>query len=133
MAKIHLSLAEQPDLLDIARAYRTGGGEFWVATEDGQLVGTIGPLVKENGCGVLKKFFVRQSCRGQGVGSALYRELLAYARRSEIRHLILDTPSVAAAARRFYVTAGFRRVRAEELPVVYTYPDRNSILYRLEL
>lgn len=104
-----------------------------MATEDGQLVGTIGLLVKENGCGVLKKFFVRQSCRGQGVGSALYRELLAYARRSEIRHLILDTPSVAAAARRFYVTAGFRRVRTEELPVVYTYPDRNSILSRLEL
>ena len=91
-AKLHLSLAEQPDLLDIARAYRSGGGEFWVATDDGQLVGTIGLLVKENGCGVLKKFFVRQSCRGQGVGSALYRELLAYARRSGIRHLILDSP-----------------------------------------
>ncbi len=132
-AKINLSLAEQPDLLDISRCYQQDGGEFWLALSDGHVVGTLGLMRKEQDCAVMKKFFVRQDFRSRRVGLALYRELLRHAERTDVRHIILDTPSVAHASHRFYETAGFRKITKNELPIPYSYPDRDSILYLLDL
>ncbi len=53
-AKIDLSLVEQPDLTDIARFYQKDGGNFWIALADGKVIGTVGLMMKENGCAVLK-------------------------------------------------------------------------------
>ncbi len=132
-AKIGLTLEEQPDLLDIARSYRQNGGEFWMAVSDGRTVGTIGLMMKERHCAILKKFFVKKEFRSQKVGLALYRELYRFAERSGVRHLILDTPAVARVSHRFYEKAGFRKIGTDELPIPYTYPDRNSVFYMLDL
>ena len=132
-AKIGLSLQEQPDLIDIRRSYQKPGGEFWIALADGKVVGTIGLMLKENNCAVLKKFFVDKAFRSQKVGLSLYNELLKYAAGKGIRHIILDTPAVAHASHRFYEKAGFCKISAAELPVPYSYPDRESILYLLNL
>lgn len=88
---------------------------------------------KEQQCAVMKKFFVKKEFRSQKVGAALYKELLAFAKETGIRHILLDTPSVAHASHRFYEKAGFRRISAAQLPIPYTYPDRDSLLYLLEL
>ena len=132
-AKIRLSLEEQPDLLDIRQSYQLNGGEFWVATDNGKLIGTIGLMMKGNDCAILKKFFVKREYRSQKIGLALYKELLAYAKKSGRKHIILDTPSVAHASHRFYENAGFHKIDATELPIPYTYPDRESFLYMLDL
>lgn len=71
--------------------------------------------------------------RSKKVGLVLYQTLLEYAKNAGICHLILDTPSVAHASHVFYEKAGFRRIDASRLPVPYTYPDRQSILYLLDL
>ena len=55
-AKIGLPLSEQPDLLDINRRYRQNGGDFWIALSNGEIIGTIGLMMKERHCAVLKKF-----------------------------------------------------------------------------
>lgn len=101
-AKIGLSLAEQPDLLNICQYYQQSGGEFWIALCDGNVIGTIGLMLKEQNCAVMKKFFVKKEYRSQKVGLALYQEVLKYA-------------------------------EAAELPVAYSFPDRDSILYMLDL
>ncbi len=132
-AKINLSLREQPDLMDIAASYQQAGGEFWIAVEDGSVVGTIGLMMKARNCAILKKFFVKREFRSQKIGLALYKALLSYAESAGVRHIILDTPSVARVSHRFYETAGFRRVDAAQLPVPYAYPDRDSVLYMLDL
>lgn len=131
-AKINLPLSQQPDLLDINRYYRQGG-EFWVATQDGEVIGTMGLMIKEKNCAIMKKFFVKKEYRSQKIGLSLYKELIAFAESKGIRHIILDTPSVAKASHRFYEKSGFRKITAAELPVPYTYPDRDSILYMLDL
>lgn len=128
-----LSLGEQPDLLDIKRCYRLSGGEFWVALSDDKVIGTIGLMLKERQCAVLKKFFVQKEFRSQGVGLALYNTLLTYAKRADVRHIILDTPSVARASHRFYERAGFYKITKNQLPISYAYPDRDSVLYMLDL
>lgn len=132
-AGIGLPLQEQPDLLDIKRYYQKHGGCFWVALSDGRVIGTIGLVLKEQHCAVLKKFFVKKEFRSQKVGLALYEVLLRYAKAAGVRHIILDTPSVAHASHRFYEKAGFHKVHTEKLPVPYSYPDRDSILYLLNL
>ena len=132
-AKIGLSLQEQPDLLDIHRSYQQPGGQFWIALSDGKVIGTLGLMLRENHCAVMKKFFVKKAFRSQKVGLSLYNKLLKYAIRKEVHHIILDTPAVAQESHRFYEKAGFDRISSEELPVPYSYPDRDSILYLLDL
>ena len=143
-AGIGLTLEEQPDLLAIDVEYAGTGGGFWVAvTSSGQVVGTIGLLVKagRDGTpwGVMKKFFVRADHRGRaadggpGVGARLYDTLIAHAREVGLSGVVLDTPAVAARSHAFYTRAGFRQIAREELPLDYHYPDRDSRLFRLDL
>lgn len=132
-AKIDLSLQEQPDLLHIGESYQQNGGEFWLAMADGMVIGTIGLMLKERNCAVLKKFFVKKEYRSQKVGLALYEELIKYAKRANVKHIILDTPSVAKASHKFYEKAGFCKISTAELPISYVYPDRESLLYMLDL
>ncbi len=132
-AKINLSLDEQPDLKNIAGYYQSGGGQFWLAVENESVVGTIGLMPAENNCGILKKFFVRKDYRSKKLGLSLYLELLRYAKSKGINTLILDTPSVAVQSHKFYEKAGFKRISKKDLPIEYSYPDRNSYLYMLTL
>ena len=41
-SKINLSLEEQPDLLTIHDSYQKNGGEFWIALDQGRVIGTLG-------------------------------------------------------------------------------------------
>lgn len=132
-AKINLPLEEQPDLLDIRLYYQKNGGEFWIALSDGKVIGTIGLMLKEQNCAVMKKFFVKKEFRSQKIGLALYNELLKFAKHAGVQHIILDTPSVAYASHKFYENAGFHKINAQELPISYVYPDRESILYVLDI
>ena len=68
--RVPVTLADQPDLLDIPGFYQTGAGNFWVALADGcgtgEVVGTIALRDFGNGCGALRKMFVKGSYRGTG-------------------------------------------------------------------
>ena len=132
-AKIDLPLAEQPDLLNIHHSYQQNGGEFWVALCGGKVIGTVGLMLREHHCAILKKFFVQKEFRSRKVGLALYNELLKFAESSGVRHIILDTPSVAHESHEFYDKAGFRLIKISELPIPYSFPDRASLLYMLDL
>lgn len=90
-------------------------------------------MMRENNGAVLKKFFVKAEYRRQGVGMKLYRRLLDFAERNGVRHILLDTPSVAKASRVFYERAGFYKTEKNQLPFDYVYPDRKSVLYQLDL
>lgn len=58
---------------------------------------------------------------------------MKYAVSKETHHIILDTPAVVRESHRFYEKAGFYRINATQLPVSYDYPDRDSVLYQLDL
>lgn len=80
-----------------------------------------------------EKVFCKKEFRSQKVGLALYNKLLEFAENAGVGYIMLDTPSVAHASHRFYEKAGFRKIGKDELPMPYTYPDRDSILYMLDL
>lgn len=131
-AKINLSIDEQPDIKDIHKNYQLSGGEFWIAEENNHVIGTIGIIIKENQCAVMKKFFIASKYRSKGIGLKLYQKLIEFAKKN-IKHIILDTPSTAVKSHRFYEKSGFKKINRNQLPIEYTYPDRNSLLYMLDI
>ena len=90
-------------------------------------------MKKSETCGVMKKFFVKKEYRKQSIGGQLYEYLLRFAQENRLQQIILDTPAVAVASHRFYERAGFRKIFRAALPIEYSYPDRESYLYLLEL
>jgi N-acetylglutamate synthase-like GNAT family acetyltransferase len=131
-----ISLDDQPDLRNIEQSYLATGGGFWVALDaHGQVVGTIGLLVKPGRIGIMKKFFVAAPFRGadKRCASRLFDTLLDYAKACGLTTIVLDTPSRATRSHGFYRRHGFRRIEPSELPVVYDYPDRDSFLFRLDI
>ena len=88
----------------------------WIAEIDGQRVGHIF-LVKhldEPDTAKLWLLFVEPSARGTGLGDALVKECVRFARTAGYKKVVLWTQSILVGALRIYESAGFRLV--EETP-----------------
>src|SRR5262249_55502229 len=108
----------QPDLREIPGFYRHGCGDFWVALDEGEVVGTIALLDIGNGQAALRKMFVRAEYRGagRGVAARLLEALLASCREHRVREIYLGTTAKFLAAHRFYGKNGFQEITRAELP-----------------
>lgn len=127
-----ISLDDQPDLLDIDAFYRNGAGDFWVALDGDDVVGTIALLDIGQGRAALRKMFVRASHRGaeHGVAQTLLETLLDTARVRGISEVWLGTTSRFLAAHRFYEKNGFEEVAPSSLPVRFPVMAIDSKFYR---
>ncbi|AJS58620.1 GNAT family N-acetyltransferase [Paenibacillus sp. IHBB 10380] len=133
---VSIGVEEQPDILDIQSNYINDGGNFWVALNDnGEVVGSIGLQKKTNEVAVLKKFFIYKEYRGKefGIGVDLYNALLDFTRKQRFTKVILDTPSQATRSHSFYKKVGFKEIVKKDLPIKYDYPDRDSLIFELDL
>lgn len=132
-AGLDISLEQQPDLLTIESNYQQTGGGFWVAVDESRdVIGSVGLQRETEAVAVLKKFFVKDGYRGAGVAAGLFDRLLAFANQKGVKTIILDTPSLASRSHAFYRKMGFRQIDRSEAPITYDYPDRDSLLFRLD-
>jgi N-acetylglutamate synthase-like GNAT family acetyltransferase len=96
---IPITAADQPDLLAIREFYQSGDGGFWVAEQEGVIIGTIALKDFGNQQGALRKMFVAKARRGRehGIAAKLLAELITHARRKGATDIYLGTnPALVA-------------------------------------
>jgi N-acetylglutamate synthase-like GNAT family acetyltransferase len=130
-----IGIGDQPDLQDIVGFYQHGCGNFWVAEDDGAVVGSIALLDIGNRQAALRKMFVASSYRGgtNGVAKHLLGTLTLWARRKHLSHVYLGTTSRFLAAHRFYEKHGFIDVAKSALPSSFPVMQVDSKFYVLEV
>ncbi|CAJ1198771.1 hypothetical protein CPR19088_GLDEOEPO_02526 [Companilactobacillus paralimentarius] len=134
-AKLNIKMAEQDDIFQIDDYYQEKGGNFWIALENNQVVGSIALLPLDNQTAVLKKFFTYPQFRGQPnrLGARLYQQLLSFAKDHNFQRLVLDTPEGETRSHYFYEKQGFKQFELQNFNASHPYPDRDSRLYELFL
>lgn len=130
---IAITAEDQPDLQAIPDFYQVGNGDFWVAKQDGRVIGTIG--LKDIGAQqtALRKMFVAAPFRGRefGVAAKLLSTLLEEAWQRGVKDIYLGTTDKFLAAHRFYEKHGFAEVAKEELPESFPVMKVDSKFYVL--
>jgi N-acetylglutamate synthase-like GNAT family acetyltransferase len=131
--KVPITAADQPDLQIISEFYQVNGGNFWIATCEGALVGTIAllPFGNKNGC--IRKMFVHKDFRGReySIAQNLLNTLIAWAKGLEINGLYLGTNDRLHAAIRFYEKNEFAWVDKTNLPENFPFMQVDTNFYGL--
>ena len=132
---IPITAEDQPDLKAIPSFYQSGTGDFWVAKNGDQVVGTIGLKDIGGGQAALRKMFVSAAWRGRefGIAARLLQRLLEESRSRGVRQIYLGTTDKFLAAHRFYEKHGFAEVAKQDLPESFPVMAVDSKFYMLEL
>jgi len=131
---IPINLDDQPDLKDIPGFYQKGKGNFWMALNNGSVVGTIGLIDIGKNKTALRKMFVHKDFRGNhyGIGSQLLLTLLSWIKEKKINTIYLGTRAEMHAAHRFYEKNGFDEIPQSTLPENFPRMPLDNKFYKYE-
>ncbi len=132
----HMTVADQPDLLEIPSFYQSGRGGFWVALNpENEVVGTIGLIDTGHEFGVVRKMFVKKEWRGSEKATAmgLFSRLENWAVEKGFESVMLGTHTVLKPAIRFYEKLGFRKIPRADLPKGFPVMSVNNIFFKKSL
>ncbi|MEJ9252823.1 GNAT family N-acetyltransferase [Bacillus wiedmannii] len=129
---VPITKEEQPDLLEIETFYQRNHGNFWVATYDDKVVGTVALLDIENQQVALRKMFVKKEFRGKAWGAShkLLQTAISWAENKKLKDIYLGTTVKFLAAHRFYEKNGFQSVDIEDLPKSFPVLQVDKKFYR---
>lgn len=98
------------DLDEIEARYGAAGAGFWVADDDGAVVGTVAIRPKEGATCELKRLYLHPSRRGEGLGQRLYDHAESFARAVGYTRVWLDSSRRFQGAHRLYARNGYALV-----------------------
>jgi N-acetylglutamate synthase-like GNAT family acetyltransferase len=132
---VPITAEDQPDLQAIPSFYQSGTGDFWVAKNGDQVIGTIGLKDIGDSQAALRKMFVSAAWRGRefGVAARLLQRLLDESRNRGVRQIYLGTTEKFLAAHRFYEKHGFSEIAKDALPDTFPVMAVDSKFYVLSL
>lgn len=90
------------------------GESAWIAEIDGERVGCVLCVRRQEKVAQLRLMLVEPSARGRGIGTRLVDECLRFAGRAGYERIMLWTNDVLEDARRIYERAGFELLESEE-------------------
>ena len=119
--EIPISLEAQLDLQDIPGFYQKGLGNFWVALDEGSVVGTVALVDIGQSQVALRKMFVSAAYLGaeHGVAKRLLDTLLQWCLERGVKEIFLGTTSKFLAAHRFYEKNAFTEIDRSQLPASF--------------
>jgi len=100
------------ELATLPGIYTPPSGRLLLALQDDQPAGCIALKGHDAITAELKRLYVRPRFRGAAIGQQLVDRLIAEARRSGYRRLVLDSHMSMTNAHAIYEAAGFHRVSA---------------------
>jgi GNAT superfamily N-acetyltransferase len=100
------------ELDNLPGAYVRPEGRLAIAVSDGQPAGCVALRRFDERSGEMKRLFVRQAARGQGVAGILLGWLVSEARAQGYTRMLADTLPTMEAALRLYQRLGFKRIEA---------------------
>jgi putative acetyltransferase len=93
--------------------YQKEGSVYFIAEEDGKLLGGSGiaaiPNQEDNHC-ELQRMFLNEDARGKGIGQALMKKCIAFAKDFGYELVYLETFGDMHSARKLYERSGFKYV-----------------------
>jgi len=116
------------ELQHFATEYAAPGGAFFLAEEAGQYLACIGLRQFSKDSGEIKRLYVVPAARGRGLGRVLVERIIAAARESGYRSLLLDTLPFMKDAQALYLSLGFKPT----MPYRFN-PIEGSAFLRLDL
>ena len=132
---VPVTIKDQPDLLAVENFYCKGLGNFWIATDNEKLIGTIALIDIGNRQSALRKMFVHKDYRGKdkGIGQQLLDQVTGWCREKGIDEIYLGTFDKLQAAQRFYVKNGFIEVEKQSLPASFPLMQVDNMFFKLQL
>jgi len=132
---VPITLEDQPDLFNIQNFYHAGGGGFWGAFIEDELVGTIALVKFDEHEAAIRKMFVKKEFRGKefSIAQKLLETLIQYSKENGIDDLYLGTVSILKAALRFYEKNGFEYIEKEALPEKFPLMKPDTVFCHLNL
>jgi len=99
-----------PTTDDLYTLFSTGGSEYWIAVDNGKIIGGCGvyptPGLPE-GCAELQKLYLLTGYRGKGIGRQLMELSFDSARRLGYKQIYLESLPELGRAISLYRKAGF--------------------------
>lgn len=117
----------------ITDVYLLSTNNYWVASDNGKIVGTIGIEKLSNNNSILKSMFIDKAYRGQGISNMLLETLLRWAKENNCNRVYLGTMTQFTAGQRFYEKNNFVQCAKMELPTDFTINTLDSLFYTKEL
>ena len=129
---IPITLEAQPDLQNIEAFFQYGNGNFWVATIDDKVIGTISLVDIGNQQVALRKMFVQENYRGKafGIGQALLNTVFEWSNERQLTGIFLGTTEKYLAAHRFYEKNGFIEIKTSDLPKAFPLMQVDNKFYQ---
>jgi N-acetylglutamate synthase-like GNAT family acetyltransferase len=106
-------LIDDEDLYKIPEVYK-GRGRFWVALEQGRVIGTVAIREIDSNVAKLNRMFVLMEYHGTGAGQTLLNKALDFARQQGYKEVILNTHLLMKRAHHFYEKNGFVKIREDD-------------------
>ena len=132
---VAITREQQPDLMDIPGTFQKGKGNFWLALQDGAVIGCVGVVDFGGERVALKKMFVHRDFRGKqfGVSAALFAAARAWCQALGVAEIWLGTIAQMTAAHNFYRKNGFVEVSKDELPQGFPLVAVDNKFFRCDL